>query len=174
MNETRRLFLLSALTGLAGTASLAFAPALAGAALPLHSATDALRAVAAAQSTRSYHAAGPEEGRPIVLARSAGQDVERYAAVASLLAAQGYRVLVPALRDAEPAELGQDLIAFIDSLHIPEAVFVGIGQGGQAVRGAADVRRSRVVGFLQAEESATPQQIADAAATLARQGKWRT
>jgi hypothetical protein len=48
MNEIRHLILLSALTGLAGAASLAFAPALVGAALPIHSATETLRAVAAA------------------------------------------------------------------------------------------------------------------------------
>lgn len=58
MNEFRRLFLLSALTGLAGVASLAFAPALAGAALPIHSATDTLRAVAAA-SYQAASSAGP-------------------------------------------------------------------------------------------------------------------
>lgn len=49
MNEMRHLFLLSALAGLAGTACLALAPVLAGAALPVGSATEALRAVAAAQ-----------------------------------------------------------------------------------------------------------------------------
>ncbi len=49
MNESRRLLLLYALCGLAGATSLAFAPALIGAALPTSSATDILRAVAAAQ-----------------------------------------------------------------------------------------------------------------------------
>lgn len=55
MNETRRFFLLSALCGLAGTASLAFGPALIGAALPTSSATEVLRAVAAAQSGQISH-----------------------------------------------------------------------------------------------------------------------
>jgi len=49
MNETRRLFLLYALSGLAGSASLAFGPTMIGAALPTSSATEVLRAVAAAQ-----------------------------------------------------------------------------------------------------------------------------
>ena len=188
MNETRRLFLLSALTGLAGTASLAFAPALAGAALPIRSATEVLRAVAAAQPALSYHAAGPDDGRPIVLARSAGEGIESYTEAASLLAAQGYRVLLPTLRDADAATLGHDLLAFIDSLHIPEAVFIGSGQGAQAARAAAGQRRTRIIGLVLADGApaptnvptiglaagATPQQIADAAASLARQGKWRT
>lgn len=49
MNDMHRLFLLAAASGLAGAISLVFAPALVGAALPLHSATEALRAVAGAQ-----------------------------------------------------------------------------------------------------------------------------
>jgi len=49
MNEARRLYLLCALSVLAGTASLAFAPILVGAALPTSSATEILRAVTAAQ-----------------------------------------------------------------------------------------------------------------------------
>lgn len=55
MNETRRLFLFSALSGLAGIASLAFAPALAGAVLPISSATEVLRAVTAAQANHIAH-----------------------------------------------------------------------------------------------------------------------
>jgi len=188
MNETRRLFLLSALTGLAGTASLAFAPALAGAALPIRSATEVLRAVAAAQPALSYHAAGPDDGRPIVFARSPGDSIDHYTEIASLLAAQGYFVLLPTLRDADATALGQDLLTFIDSQHIPEAVFIGTGLGAQAARAAASHRRTRVIGLVLADggttpttvptiglaASATTQQIADAAITLARQGKWRT
>ncbi|KRC02559.1 alpha/beta fold hydrolase [Duganella sp. Root198D2] len=188
MNETRRLFLLSALAGLAGTASLAFAPALAGAALPIRSATEVLRAVAAAQPALSYHAAGPDDGRPIVLVRSPGDSTEGHIETASLLAAQGYQVLLPNQRESDAATLGQDLLAFIDSLHIPEAVFIGTGQGAQAVRAAASHRRTRFIGLVLADggaappavatiglaTGATPQQIADAAITLARQAKWRT
>ena len=49
MNEARRLYLLCALSALAGAASLAFAPVLVGAALPTSSATEILRAVTAAK-----------------------------------------------------------------------------------------------------------------------------
>lgn len=55
MNDTRRLFVLCALSGLAGIASLAFAPALAGAVLPISSATEVLRAVTAAQASQIAH-----------------------------------------------------------------------------------------------------------------------
>jgi pimeloyl-ACP methyl ester carboxylesterase len=188
MNETRRLFLLSALAGLAGSASLAFAPALAGAALPVRSATDVLRAVASAQPALNYHAAGPADGRPIVLVRNHGHSIDSFVEVATLLAAQGFQVLLPHLRDAPPAALGQDLIGFIDALHMPEAVFVGTGQGSAAAAATVQARRSRVIGLVLAGADkaptsvptialaggATPQQIADAAATLVRQGTWRT
>lgn len=189
MNESRRFFMLAALTGLAGAASIAFAPALADAALPLHSATDVLRAVANAPG---YHAAGPETGRPIVLARSHDQSIEQHAETAALLAAQGFQVLLPHLRDAAPQTLGQDLIDFIDKLHMPEAVFVGTGDAAHAAKATTHIRRTRVVGLVLAgpdarraadaaavptlalPADATAEQIADAAATLARQGKWRT
>lgn len=192
MNDKRRFLLLAAISGIAGSASLAFAPALASAVLPQGSATDALRAVAAAGSAPAYHTAGPEDGRPIVIALAHGQHPGQLNQAATLLAAQGFHVLLPQLRDAATKELGQDLISFIDRLHLPEAVFVGTGAASEAVQAAAQVRRTRVVGQVLAggttepagfgaadtikwlTTDATPQQIAAAAATLARQGKWRT
>lgn len=194
MDEYRRLFLLSALTGLAGTASTAFAPALACAALPVRTASEALRTVVTAQPSLNYHAVGPDDGRPIIFARDHTRSIADYAEIASLLAAQAFHVLLPTLRDADPAALGHDLIAFLDSLHMPEAVFVGIGKGAHAARDAARLRPTRIVGLVLAEDgqgttasrepvaartvilASTTQalQIADAAAMLARQGKWRT
>lgn len=173
MNDKRRLFLLAALSGIAGSASLAFAPALAGAVLPLGSAADALRAVAAAGTAPGYHAIGPEEGRPIVIALAHNQRPAQHAASATLLAAQGFHVLLPQLREASARELGHDLLSFLDRLHLPEAVFVGTGGAAAAVNAALALRPTRVLGRVL-DEHATPQQIADAAAQLARQAKWRT
>lgn len=194
MNDKRRLILLAAISAMAGSASLAFAPALAGAALPLGSPTDTLRAVAAAAPQLGYHAAGPADGRPIVIALAHGQRPAQHAETAALLAAQGFHVLLPQLRAATAPELGQDLLGFLDRLHIPEAVFVASGDAAEAVDATAQQRRTRVVGRVLATHAsaaasadqapdtttiklaadATPQQIADAAARLARQGKWRT
>ena len=199
---------LATITGLAGAASLAFAPALTSVVLPVRSASETLRDLAGAQpelqqvrtATASirFIATGPEEGRPIVFADGAG-DNGVVAEAAALLASQGYRVLLPRLREAEAAMAGQDLLAFIDALHMPEAVFVGAGRSAratQAVQDVAKLRPTRVVGLVLAGDSdsgsgsnapgarviptialaadATPQRIANAAATLARQGKWRT
>ncbi|XLZ68407.1 hypothetical protein ABT364_17880 [Massilia sp. SR12] len=173
MNDKRRLFLLAAISGIAGSASLAFAPALAGAVLPLGSATDALRAVAAAGSAPGYHAIGPDEGHPIVIALAHSQRAAHYAEAAALLAAQGFHVLLPQLRDAPAQKLGQDLLGFLDRLHLPEAVFVGAGAAADAINAAWALRRTRVLGRLRVDH-ATPQQIAADAVRLARQGQWRT
>lgn len=192
MNDKRRFLLLAAISGIAGSASLAFAPALARAVLPLGSTSDALRAVAAAGSAPGYHAIGPEDGRPIVIALAHGQHPGQLNEAAALLAAQGFHVLLPQLRDAAAQELGQDLISFLDRLHLPEAVFVGTGAASEAVQATVQVRRTRVVGMVLVNSAtepasvdaahttrrlsadAPPQQIAATAAALARQGKWRT
>ena len=200
---------LATITGLAGATSLAFAPALTSVVLPVRSASETLRDLAGAQpelqqvrtATASirFTATGPEEGRPIVFADESAGDNGVVAEAAALLASQGYRVLLPRLREAEAAMAGQDLLAFIDALHMPEAVFVGAGRSAhatQAVQDVAKLRPTRVVGLVLAGDNdsgsgsnapgarviptialaadATPQQIANAAATLARQGKWRT
>jgi hypothetical protein len=191
---------LAAITGLAGAASLAFAPALSSVALPVRSASETLRDLTGAQPALrqvrtntveiSYFAAGPEEGRPIVLAQDGRATIGSQAETAALLAAQGYRVLQPRLRHAAALVLGQDLIAFIDALHMPEAVFVGTGRNAAAVQAAARLRATRVIGLaltgngdtaagratatIDLPADATPQQIANAAAALVRQGKWRT
>ena len=84
------------------------------------------------------------------------------------------------------------MISFLDRLHLPEAVFVGTGAASEAVQATVQVRRTRVVGMVLVSSAtepasvdaghttqrlsadAPPQQIAATAATLARQGKWRT
>jgi pimeloyl-ACP methyl ester carboxylesterase len=109
-----------------------------------------------------YHSAGPEDGRPVVLAHDFGYDIHSYAQVAQLLAADGFRVLVPHLRghgttrfndadrprSGQQAALGKDLIALIDALHIPEAVFAGFGWGAGAACAAAVLKPTRCVGLV--------------------------
>ena len=112
----------------------------------------------------AYHAAGPESGRPVVLDHDFNYGIDSFAAVAPRLAASGHRVLAPFLRghggtrfrdqdtprSAQQAALGKDLIDFIDALHFPEAVFVGIGWGAHAAYAASVVRPSRVAGLVLA------------------------
>lgn len=164
----RRAFLVGAVTGLAG---------LGLASLPAHAATKAgvrprasrtkLSPLAIQQLTTDvldigYHAAGPEGGRPVVLVHDFGYDIHSFVDVVPKLVAAGYRVLVPhprghgstrfrntaTPRSAQQAALGMDLIDFIDALHMPEAVFAGIGWGAHAVYAATVIRPSRCVGVV--------------------------
>jgi pimeloyl-ACP methyl ester carboxylesterase len=143
-----------------------------------------------------YHAGGPEDGRPVVLVHDLGSDIDSYAEVAGLLAAAGMRVLMPKLHDHRTTQymnLGADLIALINALHIPEAVFAGIGLGAQAARAFAVLKPSRCIGLVAVAEpklalppasavptisldgfSVGPQAFADAVLELVRVGKWRT
>jgi pimeloyl-ACP methyl ester carboxylesterase len=109
-----------------------------------------------------YHEAGPADGRPVILLHGFPYDIHSYADVAPMLAKQGYRVLVPYLRghgstrflDAatpragQQAALGQDLIDFMDALHVPEAVLAGYDWGGRAACVVAALKPSRVVGLV--------------------------
>ncbi|RZT08488.1 alpha/beta hydrolase fold [Duganella sp. CF402] len=142
-----------------------------------------------------YHEAGPADGHPIILLHGASGDILRYAEVAPVLARQGYRVLVPYLRghgstrlldavsdagtDAsaprayQQAVLGQDLLDFMDALHIPEAVLAGFDLGGRAAAAVAARKPTRVVGLVLADGMSISG-LADAVAASARNGKWRT
>lgn len=109
-----------------------------------------------------YHETGPADGHPVILLHGFPYDIHSYADVAPLLAKQGYRVLVPYLRghgatrflDAatpragQQAAIGQDLIDFMDALHIPEAVLAGYDWGGRAACVVAALKPSRVVGLV--------------------------
>lgn len=114
----------------------------------------------------AYFTAGPEDGRPVVLAHDLGYDVHSFQGAAGLLARAGLRVLVPHLRghggtryreadtprSGQQAALGMDLIDFIDALHIPEAVFAGFGWGASAARAAAAIRPTRCTGLVLASD----------------------
>lgn len=111
----------------------------------------------------AYFAAGPEDGRPVVLVHDFGYGIDSFARVAPLLATAGMRVLAPQLRghgatrfhasgprSGQQAALGRDLIDFIDALHLPEAVFAGFGWGAHAAWAASRLRPTRCVGLVLA------------------------
>jgi pimeloyl-ACP methyl ester carboxylesterase len=92
-----------------------------------------------------YAEVGPQDGAPVILLHGWPYDIHSYAEVAPLLAAAGYRVLVPYLRgygttrflsDATPrngqqAALGADVIALMDALKIEKAVIGGFDWGAR-------------------------------------------
>ncbi|GGM22629.1 alpha/beta hydrolase [Streptomyces fumigatiscleroticus] len=111
----------------------------------------------------AYHDVGPADGTPVILLHGwPFSPVGSYAEVASALAPRGYRCLVPYLRghgetrflradtfrSGEQAALGADLIAFMDALRVPRALFAGYDWGGRAGDVAAALWPERCTGLV--------------------------
>lgn len=94
----------------------------------------------------AYDAYGDNTGFPIIVLHGFPDDVHAWDTVAPPLAAAGYRVLVPYLRGygptrfldsatprmAQQAAIAQDLVDFMDALHIHRAALAGYDWGGRA------------------------------------------
>ena len=92
-----------------------------------------------------YVEAGPANGRPVLLLHGWPYDIYSFADVTPILAARGYRVLVPYLRgygstrflssetfrNGQPSALAADAIAFMDALDIRNAVVAGFDWGAR-------------------------------------------
>jgi pimeloyl-ACP methyl ester carboxylesterase len=106
----------------------------------------ALKQIDAGALSVGYAEAGPTGGPPVLLLHGWPYDIHAYVDVAPLLAAQGYRVIVPFLRgygstrflsadtarNGEPAALAQDAIDLMDALHIGKAVIGGFDWGARS------------------------------------------
>src|SRR5271166_3985691 len=93
-----------------------------------------------------YVEAGPGGGPPVVLLHGWPYDIHSFVDVVPLLAAQGYRVLVPYMRgcgattflssatfrNGEQGVVALDVIAFMDALKIERAVIGGFDLGGRS------------------------------------------
>ena len=127
--------------------SLAGAPR--AAAAPQTSSTGAfapLRTVPAGDLVIGYAEEGPADGPPVILLHGWPYDIHSYVDVAPLLAAQGYRVLVPYLRGygttvfrspdtmrtGQQAAIAQDVVDFMDALGIDRAVIGGFDWGARS------------------------------------------
>jgi pimeloyl-ACP methyl ester carboxylesterase len=92
-----------------------------------------------------YAEAGPADGPVVLLLHGWPYDIHSFVDVAPLLAAQGFRVLVPyvrgcgattflssaTFRNGQPAAVALDAIAFMDALKIEKAVIGGYDWGGR-------------------------------------------
>ena len=122
----------AAQTGVQPTANTTFGP---------------LRRVDAGVLNIAYAELGPAGGPPIILLHGWPYDIHSYAEVAPLLAARGYRVIVPhlrgfgatrflsddAIRNGQQSALGLDVIALMDALKIERAVLGGFDWGARTV-----------------------------------------
>ncbi|MHC6226036.1 alpha/beta fold hydrolase [Pseudomonas sp. X10] len=93
----------------------------------------------------TYVEQGPADGPVVILLYGWPYDIHSFEDVAPALAAKGYRVLVPYVRgygqtrflsaqtprNAQPAALASDVIAFMDALHIQRAVLAGFDWGAR-------------------------------------------
>jgi pimeloyl-ACP methyl ester carboxylesterase len=121
-----------------------------------------LRQVDAGVLNIAYHETGPVDGPVAVLLHGFPYDVHSYVDVAPRLAEQGCRVIVPYLRgygptrfldpstmrSGEQAAIGADLVALMDALSIPRAVFAGYDWGGRAACVGAALWPERCIGLV--------------------------
>ncbi|MET7695200.1 alpha/beta hydrolase [Streptomyces sp. NPDC005483] len=111
----------------------------------------------------AYHDVGPAHGKPVILLHGwPFSPVGSYAEVAPVLARRGHRCFIPYLRghgetrflrddtprSGEQAALGADLIAFMDALRLPRALFAGYDWGGRAGDVAAALWPERCTGVV--------------------------
>jgi pimeloyl-ACP methyl ester carboxylesterase len=117
-----------------------------GAALPAGTRSfGAVRQIDAGVLNVGYAEMGRSDGAPVILLHGWPYDIHTYVDVAPLLAASGYRVIVPYLRgygttrflSSETARNGQqsviavDIIALMDALKVEKAVIAGCDWGAR-------------------------------------------
>jgi pimeloyl-ACP methyl ester carboxylesterase len=92
-----------------------------------------------------YAEAGPTDGAAVVLLHGWPYDIYSFVDVAPLLAAVGYRVIVPnlrgygttrflsseTLRNGQPSAVAVDIIALMDALKIKQAIIAGFDWGAR-------------------------------------------
>src|SRR6476469_6165272 len=110
-----------------------------------HASFASLKQIDAGALNVGYAEDGPADGAPVILLHGWPYDIHSYVDVAPLLAAKGYRVLVPYLRgygstqflsadtvrNGQQAALAQDIVAFMDALKIQRAVMGGFDWGAR-------------------------------------------
>ncbi len=106
---------------------------------------DQIKQVKTAVLDIGYAEAGPADGEPVILLHGWPYDIYSYKEVSTLLAAKGYRVLVPYLRgygttkflkastprNGQQAALAVDVIDFMDALKIKTAIIGGFDWGAR-------------------------------------------
>ena len=112
---------------------------------PQHTSFAPLKQVDAGQLNVAYAEDGPADGTPVILLHGWPYDIHSFVDVAPLLAAKGYRVIVPYLRgygatsfrssdtfrNGQPSVVALDIIALMDALKIQKAVLAGFDWGAR-------------------------------------------
>ena len=109
-----------------------------------------------------YAEAGPRTGQPVILLHGWPYDIHSYADVSALLAAQGFRVIVPyargfgstrfkskdTVRNGQQAALAHDVLALMDALGIQDAILAGYDWGGRTANVVAALWPQRCTGLV--------------------------
>jgi pimeloyl-ACP methyl ester carboxylesterase len=123
---------------------------------------DSLKQIDAGVLSVGYAEAGPSDGPAAVLLHGWPYDVHSFVDVAPLLAAEGYRVLVPYLRGFGPtrflsketmrngqqAALALDVLALMDALRIEKAIVAGFDWGARTAGILAALWPERCTGLV--------------------------
>ncbi len=155
MNTTRRRFLTAGAMTVAaaqlGMGSLAAAqsskarPVIPAIKPGTHTSLGPIKQIEAGLLDVGYAEAGPVGGPPVILLHGWPYDIHSYVDVAPLLAAAGYRVIVPylrgygttrflsdgTLRNGQPSALALDTVALMDALKLEKPVIAGFDWGAR-------------------------------------------
>ncbi|HEY1613048.1 MAG TPA: alpha/beta hydrolase [Rhizomicrobium sp.] len=110
-----------------------------------HTSFERLKQIEAGDLSVGYAEAGPVDGPPVLLLHGWPYDIYSFVDVAPVLAAKGYRVIVPwlrgygttrfhsadTIRNGQQAAVARDIAAFMDALKIPKAVIGGFDWGAR-------------------------------------------
>jgi pimeloyl-ACP methyl ester carboxylesterase len=187
INQSRRRFVSTAAVAIAatqfgvpGSMSAETSKAMqAGAASP-ESGTSAsygpLKQINAGLLNVGYAEAGPSDGKPVVLLHGWPYDIYSFVDVAPILAAAGYRVIVPYLRgfgttqflssetfrNGEQVVFAIDIIALMDALKIKSAIVGGFDWGTRTANIMAALWPERVKGLVSVSGYGIPNVKANA------------
>lgn len=110
-----------------------------------HTSFAPLKQIDAGVLSVGYAEAGPAEGPAVILLHGWPYDIYSFVDVAPLLAAEGYRVIVPflrghgttrflsdaTLRNGQPSAIASDIVALMDALKIQKATLAGFDWGAR-------------------------------------------
>jgi pimeloyl-ACP methyl ester carboxylesterase len=137
----------------------------------------ALKQVDAGLLSVGYAESGPADGPAVFLLHGWPYDIHSFAEAAPLLAAAGYRVIVPfvrgygttrflsdgTLRNGQPAAVAADVIAHMDALGIEHAILAGFDWGARSANVVAALWPDRCKAQLSVSGYLIGSQAANAA-----------
>jgi pimeloyl-ACP methyl ester carboxylesterase len=121
-----------------------------------------LKQVDAGTLNIGYAEAGPADGPAVILLHGWPYDIHSFVDVAPLLAAKGYRVIIPylrgygttrflsdtAMRNAQPSVVALDAIALMDALKIEKPILAGFDWGARTADIVAALWPNRCKGLV--------------------------